>query len=812
MNHFKQYLLCAAASLCGIVSAQAQQNSSKIIGYVFDPDNNPALYSTVILMNSDSVFMKGTLSSTEGFFELEKINPGNYLVMVRNVEFTTWVSDPLTIGKGDIIELDRISLSTNVNELNEVVVTGRKALVEVHPDKLVFNVSQSVNASGSSAMEVVGKAPGVVVDMDNNIILQGKSGVQVYINGRPTRLSGNDVANLLEGMRSDNIESIEVITNPSAKYEAEGTAGIINIVLKKNVQLGTNGNVIASYSRGKYARSSGGSTLNYSGEKLSLFTNVNLSEDTYLIDMINTTSQNIYVLDKDERGVYRRRGYNLSAGMDYKFNDKHTVSLDSRVFINRRNNTINSTTSIIDTTGTNPPEFLLAETIDIQPTENFVANLNYRFIPNSNSSLSTDISIGRYASEKATEQPNDYYDSDMQDILRSVNSEYNSDTYIDLWSAMTDYEKKFSQITLSAGAKYSYVSTDNQLAFYNIIADAPVFDNTRSNDFTYEEKVAAVYFILNAKPTEKITLNAGLRMENTASLGRLVSDNDLDVSEVPRNYTDLFPNVSLSFDDQKNSVISASIGRRINRPNYQYLNPFEYRSSELTAYKGNPFLKPNYISNYQLTYAFKRKLVITNTYSITRDFFANIFIISEEKGNILTPRNMQKATNYSLSVSYPMKVTDWYEFASFAVYNYETYDGDMEGTVIDLSANTYNIRLQNNFRLPAGITMELTLMHNSPSIWRGSIEVEAFSSVNFGIRKDFLDRKLQIQITGSDIFRTGSDYHYKSNYGGMIVSGIRSFDGQRFGISGTYNFGNDQAKAKARRKSAIDSELNRITD
>lgn len=782
------------------------------MGYVYDPDNNPALYSTVILMNSDSVFMKGTLSSAEGFFELEKINPGNYLVMVRNVEFTTWVSDPLTITKGEIIEMDRINLTTNVNELNEVVVTGRKALVEVHPDKLVFNVSQSVNASGSSAMEVLGKAPGVVVDMDNNIILQGKSGVQVYINGRPTRLSGNDVANLLEGMRSDNIESIEVITNPSAKYEAEGTGGIVNIVLKKNARLGTNGNIISSYSRGKYARASVGSTLNYSSDKLSLFTNANFSEIVYLIDMVNTTRQNDFILDKDERGVYRRRGYNLSAGMDYKFNDKHTVSMDTRVFVNRRNNRINSTTGILDTTSTNPPEFLLAETIDSHPTENYILNLNYRFLPNSNSNLSADISLGRYSSEKKTEQPNDYYDSEMQDILRSVDSEYNSDAYIDLWSAMTDYEKKFTRFTLSAGAKYSFVSTDNQLAFYNIVAEVPVFDNTRSNDFTYQEKVAALYLILNAKPTEKITLNAGLRMENTASLGRLVSDNDLDVSEVPRNYTDLFPNVSMSFDDQKNSVISASIGRRINRPNYQDLNPFESKSSELTSWKGNPFLKPNYISNYQLTYAFKRKLVITNTYSITRDFFANIFIISEEKGTILTPRNMQKASNYSVSVSYPLKVTDWYEFASFAVYNYETYDGDMEGTVIDLSANTYNIRLQNNFRLPAGITMELTLRHNSPSIWRGSIEVEAFSSVNFGIRKDFLDRKLQIQITGSDIFRTGSDYHYKSNYGGMIVSGIRSFDGQRFGISGTYNFGNDQAKAKGRRKSAIDSELNRITD
>jgi hypothetical protein len=369
--------------------------------------------------------------------------------------------------------------------------------------------------------------------------------------------------------------------------------------------------------------------------------------------------------------------------------------------------------------------------------------------------------------------------------------------------------KKF---TLSSGAKYSYISTGNQLAFYDIENETPVLDITRSNNFDYLEKVAALYFIVNAKINDKITVNAGLRMESTSSLGTLESKIVTKDSEVPRNYTDFFPNVSIAYDDQKKSVLSASIGRRITRPNYQDLNPFESRTSELSAWKGNPFLNPNYITNYQLTYSFNRKLVISNTYSVTNDFFANVFEITEGAGNILSPRNLQRAINNGLSVSYPLKVTKWWNFTTFLVYNYSSFEGTIGNTVIDLQANIYNFRLQNSLNLPGKITMELTYFYTSPWIWGGTVNVEGGYAINFGIKKDFLNKKLLIQATGSDIFRTRSDYHYKSNYGGKDVDGVISFDNQRFGINATYNFGNQKAKATKKRKSAIDDDLNRISN
>jgi outer membrane receptor protein involved in Fe transport len=248
-----------------------------------------------------------------------------------------------------------------------------------------------------------------------------------------------------------------------------------------------------------------------------------------------------------------------------------------------------------------------------------------------------------------------------------------------------------------------------------------VLNINRSNDFSYLEKVAAAYFIVAAKPTKKIQLNAGIRVENTSSLGELFSAIPTPNDIVPRNYTSFFPNLSISFNDQMNHSVSLSFGRRITRPNYQDLNPFERKYSELAAWRGNPFLAPNYITNYQLSYSFKRKLVISNTYSITKNFFANIFEVVGEKGNVIIPRNMDKSTNNGLSVSYPQKVFDWWEFSAFLIYNYSTFSGDIEGTVIDLDANIINFRLQNKLKIPLDMTMELSYFITSPWIWRGTV-------------------------------------------------------------------------------------------
>ena len=256
MNFRKFYMILVALLVWTSAFSQSQQNATQIKGQIFNPEKAPAMFSTAILLNQDSVIVKGVLTGDDGKFLFDNINAGKYFVKVTNIEFKTYVSKPIQIRKNEQVALDSIKLVTNSVKLNAVEIVGRKALVEVHADKTVFNVASSVNASGNNGLELLSKAPGVVVDMDNNVILQGKPGVQIFINGRPSRLSGKDLTNFLESIRSDNIESIEIITNPSSKYDAEGTGGIINIKLKKNVSSGFNGNVIGSYSKGELPRAS----------------------------------------------------------------------------------------------------------------------------------------------------------------------------------------------------------------------------------------------------------------------------------------------------------------------------------------------------------------------------------------------------------------------------------------------------------------------------------------------------------------------------------------------------------------------------
>lgn len=791
-------------------AVNGQSGPGSIRGYVSNPDNEPAAYSTAVLMNKDSVNMTGMLIGEDGRFTFDRLSPGTYLVKVSSVEFNPYYSSLITLSGSDAVDLGTIALSLKLTDLDEVVIKGEKAMVEIHADKMVFNVSASANATGNNAMELLAKAPGVRIDMDNNIILQGKSGVQIYINGRPSRLSGNDLSNMLEGMQSDNIESIELITNPSSKYDAEGTGGIINIVLKKNVSTGFNGTLTGNFSQGTKRRTDAGASLNYSGEKLNIFSSLNLSDNEYTFNLDELRTLEDYSLKMIMISPTDRKGINFAGGLDYKLNNEHTLSFDGRMQLNDRYSPSHSSTVITDLQQIVSDERLEALTTGDGGSSNYTGNLHYSFIPNRSSELTVDVSYGYFENATATKQPNMYYSTDSL-LLRSSESRYDTYTGIDLFSSQVDYRRSIEKTTFSTGAKYSYISTRNSLDYFDVVNDVPQANADRSNDFNYLEKIAAAYAILSWQGTDRLSVNAGMRVENTSSLGELISANPGPDDVVPRNYTSLFPNVSMSYDDKETHAFSLSYGRRITRPDYQDLNPFESRSSEISARKGNPFLEPNYISNYQVSYSFMRKLVISNNYSVTRNFFANILFQSGEKGNVMITSNLDKAIVNGLSVSYPLRVSKWWEFSTFLIYNYEAYSGAPEGSVIDLKANILNFRMQNNLKLPWGIQMEVTGEATSPFIWRGSLRIKEYWMLSAGMKKSVIDGRLLLQVSARDIFNTGSHYYYKSNYGGMIFDGVAFFDGRRISFSATYKFGNEDLKIRKRR-SSLDSELNRISD
>lgn len=807
-----KFLLSLIILLLSFFAGKAHENLAQIAGVITNTDNEPVAYATVILLNKDSVLVKGEITKDDGSFMLADIKAGTYILKIQSVEYQVYLSEHFSVEANETKLFAPIKLSKSVTQLNEVVVTGTKAVVEVHADKMIFNVASSASASGNNALELLNKTPGIKIDPDNNILLQGKEGVQVYINGRPSRLSGNDLTAMLQSTQADNIESIEVITNPPAKFEAAGTAGIINIKLKKNNEYGYNGTLISNYSKGDFARNTNGLTLNFRDSKINLNGNATRYNNDFQSDYVDKKEQSGYLLDQEALGLDHNEGYNITAGIDYTINSKHSLSVTGRAVLNEGTNKVGSETSITDKAKDSLTSILRAKSQADFTSINFNYNINYQFIPSKTSSLSVDLSLGKFKRDQLTSQPNQYIAPDGTSLITEVNNAFNTNTQIDLLSAQVDYEKKFEKVRLSAGGKFNRINTVNQFAFYKIESNQPILDIDKSNNFNYLENVSALYAVMNTSISSKINLNAGLRMEHTVSEGFLESEVPTNNNDVVRSYTNYFLNVGITFDNKKGSVVSTSVGRRINRPNYQDLNPFESKLSELVSFKGNPFLKPNYVMNYSLSYAYKQKLIISNTYSVTTDYFANILVIENGIGTFLIPQNIERASNNGLTISYPFEITKWWDVTSFANYNYSTYKGNIGDTEIDLKANIYDFRIQNNFILSKNTNLEMSYFYNSPFIWRGSIQIESISALSFGFKQSFFAKRLEVRFTGFDVLNTYSDRHYHGNYGGLKINGVRSTDDRRYSAGLTFKFGNQKVKAAKKKKSGLDESLDRISN
>jgi hypothetical protein len=806
------FILFIAIYLMGISinNSNAQIQRTSITGKLSNDIGEPIPYSTIAWFQADSTLIKGAVSDDSGNFILEANFSGSCYIIVQNIEYETYNSPLMELKAGVNLALEPITLKKSSEALSEVKVTFKRQMVEVLPDKMIFNVSSTINASGSNGLELLRKAPGVVVDPDNNVILQGKSGVRIFINGRPSRLSGPDLATFLESMQSDNIELIELITNPSAKYEAEGNAGIINIKLKNNINLGYNGNLISSYSMGDLPRLSNGVSFNYGKDKLGITANVTRFDNVLQDDYVDLKQQSGYDLSLRSFEKRNRKGFNTTSSITYDLTDKHSVNFSFGGVLTSADDNLLSDTYIADVVNPADDQILNSKTLTNYTSANYNYNFNYMWEIDKKSSLSADLSYGSFVKDNRIDQPNTYFDANTDRILRKADNVFDTYTGIDLYSIKVDYEYNFDRFSVSTGAKYYQVVTENEFIVSDVIAGEETINLDKSNTFNYTEEVAALYAIINVELVKDLKLSAGLRVENTASLGVLESTQQNADDRVPRNYTNFFPNISLAYIKAK-SAFSVGYGERISRPNYQDLNPFEAKNSELVIWKGNPFLNPNYITNYQFTYSFNDALVISNTFSITEGYFARILEIVDETSTFIVPQNMRRTTTNGLSISYPLQIAKWWDLSTFVSYNRSTFEGQFDNAEIDITTDIFNVSLQNSIELPFGISMSMSAFYNSPFIWRGSIEIDSFYGVELGLRKNFFDDKLQVRLTGADIFNTSSDYRYAGEYGGIKISGLNSEDNQRFGFGLTYNFGNNKIKNRSR-KGGLDDELDRISN
>ncbi|MEM8847403.1 MAG: TonB-dependent receptor, partial [Bacteroidota bacterium] len=566
----------------------------------------PIPYAAVTINSPlDSSLVKATISNEQGVFVLKGMLPSEYLFKVSVLGYADY-KRKINYTGGDL-ELKPIILTESTQNLEEVTVVAEKPMVQVLADKTVFNVENTINATGTSAFELLRKAPGVIVDNNGGFIVEGKTGVQIFIDGKLSILQGEDLTNFLESLQATDIEAVEIITQPSSKYDAAGNAGIINIKLKKDKSLGTNGTYNTGATSGDFVRYNSSINFNNREKKGNLYGTYSnrFGKTTGFLNLLRTQSNTQF--DARTTSIYDRNSNNIKLGYDYYLDSKHTIGAVVNGNFNNGFNTNNTRTPIRPFDVIQVDSILVALNQVDNTSYNINANVNYQFADTLGHSLNVDLDYGGYNSDRNAFQPNTFFDSSESVVFRETITFQETPIDIEIATAKVDYEQNFLKGKLGLGLKVSYIDTDNTFNFFNEINGQNVLDDTQSNQFRYTENINAAYFNFNRK-WGKWNLQFGLRVENTVSDGNLESTQENENNRVERNFTDFFPSGGLTYQLNRKNQFALNYSRRIQRPNYQSLNPFQFRLNELSFSEGNPFLQPQYTNNVKLSHTFNYRL------------------------------------------------------------------------------------------------------------------------------------------------------------------------------------------------------------
>ena len=791
-------------------------NAQKISGVVKDQQGKGLGKSTISLLKAkDSSIVKLDVTSDNGKFVLTSNKKGHFLVGISHVGYVPQYSKVFELSGSDDVNLPDIQLSKVVGELKEVVINNKKPIVEVRADKMILNVEGTINATGNDALELLRKSPGVTIDKDDNISLSGKNGVQIYIDGKPSPLTGSDLSNFLKSLQSSQIESIEIITNPSAKYEAAGNAGIINIKLKKNKTFGTNGSINAGYNIGTYSKYIGGFSFNHRDKNVNIFGSYNYNNGLNYNSMSLYREQLDTLFNQHSNSIYKNISHGFKAGLDYFVNKKSTVGVMVTGNLSDINVNSNSSTPISYIPTSVVDRMLVADNNIKLNRNNADFNFNYRYTDTSGRDLSIDADYGLYRLRSNQLQPNYYYDpTGTTELSQDINN-FIAPTNINIYSLKADYEQNFYKGKLGFGGKTSIVNTDNNFGSYNVYPTGKVLDVDGSNQFNYSENINALYVNYN-HPFKGFVINAGVRLENTNSDGKsypLNADGSVNYSVVQsfkRNYTDLFPSASIAFNKNPMNQWSLSYGRRIDRPAYQDLNPFEFKLDEYTYQKGNTQLLPQYTNSFSITNTYKYKLTTTLNYSHVNDLFTQLVDTVDASKAFITKKNLATQNIVSLNMSYPFTYKAYSAFINMNSY-YSHYKANFGGgnRDINLDVVAFTFYMQNSLKIgKKGWTGEVSGFYSSPTIWQGTFKASQLWSMDAGIQKPIFKGKGNAKVSVSDVFKT-IRWTGISNFSGQYLKASGESDSRQLRLSLTWRFGNNQVKAARQHKTGSEEENKR---
>ncbi|HYE53481.1 MAG TPA: outer membrane beta-barrel protein [Chitinophagaceae bacterium] len=766
--------------------------------------------ATVSLLKTDSSIVRTAVSDSTGLAVFTDVSAGNYIVRVTRIDHQVQHTPVIDL-RQETNFVTTVVMNPATGMLQDVTVTARKPMIQILADKTVVNVEAGITNAGATVMEVLERSPGVTVDRDGNISLKGRPGVQIMIDGKLTQLAGADLQNMLAGMNASQVEQIELMDNPSAKYDAAGNAGIINIKLKKNKQRGFNGSVSANYGQGQYPKNNNSVNFNYRNGNVNLFLTYSLNVSQYLLDMY--ALRTYYRADGVTPESYLEQPYftkgttrmhNIKTGIDYSLTPKTTVGLAfTGMFLKREGE--GKSTALWMNAAKQPDSSIATNSTSTTRLNQAGINFNGRHVFDGTRELTADVDIIGYNIN--TEQ---YFENKLNAPGAVAEaSEGRIPSTIRIFSAKTDFSQRFGSLLWEAGAKTSRVSTENPAKYFFSNGGPMAEDFRKSNHFLYTENIHALYTNFNQK-AGRWNVQAGLRFEYTdykaTQLGNAVVTKD---SSFRRNYASLFPTTFITWEADSNNNFTFRTGRRIDRPAFQNLNPFVFIINKYTSQTGNPLLIPQYTWNFELSHVYKQVLSTTLSYNFINDYFSQVFLSDTATGNIVyTQGNVGKMQNFGLTVSAQLSPAKWWSLSGQATLNHKKIEG-MLWKEYKADITQLNVSMNNQFRFKKGWGAELSGFYTTRAQNDIQEVLDPTGQLAFGFSKQVMKNKGTLRFTLRDVFYTQAMAGL--TYFESVVEYFKLMRDTRVATIGfTYRFGKAM-KAQARRSGgAANDEMERV--
>jgi len=799
-------------SLFSLLNVQAQE-AYNINGKIENETKTGVDLALIhIFKADDTTLVKTAFTDKDGTYIITALQADKYIYRIK---FTGYHDHWGEFEADSSKELDLITLEVNDKLLGQVTIDGSVPFIERKIDRIVVTPDALISSAGSTALEILEQAPGVLVDQDGQISLKGRSGVAIYINDKPSYLSGTELENYLRSLPAGSIKNIEVIENPPARYEAAGNAGIININIKRSALRGFFGNTSVSYRRSRYNSSHNNLNLNYNRKKIGFSTSLNAG----LWESFQDLNINRYYLDDigNQLSAFNQNSFNNNKGqylngrfaVDFYPKDRTTFGVSYKRSHSPGERDNDNTSLISDNSG-NLLQRVVAENLSQTTFDNDLVSAYFvQKLDSVGSSISVDADFVQYRSSNDQDFRNFQYDPQDNLIYNDqINGEIPS--RISIYALKSDFTKLFKDgSSFEAGLKTAFTQTDNEAIYSNTIDGVTTPDYNLSNRFIYEEWINAAYLNYN-RSIGKTTIQVGLRGENTQLLGNQLGNLVTPDTSFRRNYTSLFPTlyVARPLDSAGFNNLNFSYGRRIERPYFQDLNPFISPLDKFTFYTGNPNLLPTFSHNMSLTYSFKSLLSTSLSYSLIVDGINETLEIQDEiyysrPGNIATSQYL------TLSVNANIPVTKWYVISTYAEASFVKFESQLYTEQLNASGVNVFASLSNTFKLKKGWKISVSARYSNDQVY-SQLLIRNYAFMNCGIEKTILKGRGSLRFSASDLFYSRRGDGVINNLADTNADWNSKYDSRGFRFAFSWRFGKSKFNKQKHDGSGSESEQNRV--